>query len=25
VTLENLGLRVNPITGKIEETPLLLS
>jgi predicted aspartyl protease len=24
VTLETLGLRVNPITGKIEETPLLL-
>jgi predicted aspartyl protease len=24
VTLETLGLRVNPITGKIEETPLML-
>jgi len=24
VTLETLGLRVNPVTGKIEETPLLL-
>jgi len=24
VTLGTLGLRVNPITGKIEETPLLL-
>jgi len=24
VTLETLGLRVNPLTGKIEETPLLL-
>lgn len=24
VTLETLGLRVNPITGRIEETPLLL-
>jgi predicted aspartyl protease len=24
VTLETLGLKVNPLTGKIEETPLML-
>ncbi|MEW6070546.1 MAG: aspartyl protease family protein [Candidatus Thermoplasmatota archaeon] len=24
VTLETLGLKVNPVTGKVEETPLIL-